>query len=265
MRGTSAHSLGVVEQAVAAAGGDLAAVGRELFGAAAAIDGAPALRRVLTDPSTESDAKVALAASVFSGKVAAPTLDVVSAAVGGRWASGRDFTDALEIGGVAAVIRGAGDAADRLDTELFEAERVIVTTPELRRVVEDRTIAADAKASLLADVFGQKVSPAALTLLQQASAARSGSFEKVLTRFSDQVAGARGAVIADVTVAYQLDDAESTRLSSALSRRYGDRPVQLNVVVDPAVVGGISVSVAGEVVDATMSTRLEDARRQLAG
>ncbi|MDQ3166780.1 MAG: F0F1 ATP synthase subunit delta, partial [Actinomycetota bacterium] len=47
-------------------------------------------------------------------------------------------------------------------------------------------------------------------------------------------------------------------------RTYG-QPVHLNVLVDPAVLGGLSVEVGDEIIDATMSGRLEDARRRIAG
>jgi len=71
-------------------------------------------------------------------------------------------------------------------------------------------------------------------------------------------------LLAEVRVAYELSDSEQTRLAQALGKKYG-RDVHLNIVVDPSVVGGIAVSVGDEVVDGTMSTRLEVARRRLAG
>jgi F-type H+-transporting ATPase subunit delta len=41
--------------------------------------------------------------------------------------------------------------------------------------------------------------------------------------------------------------------------------VRLNVDVDPAVLGGLRVEIGGELVDGTVSARLEEARRRLAG
>ncbi|MFI5425548.1 F0F1 ATP synthase subunit delta [Aeromicrobium sp. UC242_57] len=49
-----------------------------------------------------------------------------------------------------------------------------------------------------------------------------------------------------------------------MGSKYGHE-VHLNIVVDPSVIGGLTVSVADEVVDGSMSTRLEVARRRLAG
>ena len=42
-------------------------------------------------------------------------------------------------------------------------------------------------------------------------------------------------------------------------------PVQLNVDVDPAILGGIRVEVGDEVIDGSIEGRLEEARRRLAG
>ena len=125
---------------------------------------------------------------------------------------------------------------------------------ELRAVVADRTVPTDAKATLLASIFKSKVSAPTLAVLTQAAAIRGGSFEKVIDRFIRQIADRQGEIVA-VVVQGQL------RRQPA---KYG-RPVQLNLVVDPSIVGGISVSVGDEVVDATMSTRLESARRLIAG
>ena len=60
----------------------------------------------------------------------------------------------------------------------------------------------------------------------------------------------------------EADQAE--RLAVALSRLNG-RDVRLNVVVDPSVIGGISVRIGEQVMDATMTTRIQQARRTLVG
>jgi F-type H+-transporting ATPase subunit delta len=262
MRGISARSLEEVLSAVDAAQGT-SELGTQLFGVVALLDANPALRRVLTDPSTESDAKADLAARILGSQVAPGTVDVVRAAAAARWNAGRDLSDALETAGVSALVARAEDAGT-LETELFEIGRTVAGDVELRGVVTDRTYPAAAKASLLATLLGQKVSPEALELAQQAVVARTGSFEKVLTTFGEVAARRRDRAVAVVRVAYELSDDERSRLASALAGRYG-RDVHLNVVVDPTVVGGIAVSVGGEVVDGTMSSRLEAARRRLAG
>ena len=65
-----------------------------------------------------------------------------------------------------------------------------------------------------------------------------------------------------VTAAVAMDDAHRSRLAQALTGIY-DRPVQINVVIDPAVVGGIRVQVGDEVVDGTILRRVQEAERAL--
>jgi F-type H+-transporting ATPase subunit delta len=59
-----------------------------------------------------------------------------------------------------------------------------------------------------------------------------------------------------------LSEEQSQRLRAALGRIH-HRDVQLNVTVDPAIVGGLEVRVGDEVIDGTLSTRIEAARRRL--
>lgn len=266
MRGISAKSLDEVLTAVGAAKDASGDLGVELFNIVSTLDREPALRRVLTDPSTEADAKVGLAKNIFGGKVSADALKIVQVAVSGRWASGRDLTDGLETAGVTALVAAADSAGqlDAVETELFEVGRFVRSDDELRQIVSDRALPAAAKGELLGTLLGKKVTATTLALAAQAAAARTGSFEKVLAAFGVTAAARRSRLLAEVRVAAELADDEKTRLAAALGKKYG-RDVHLNIVIDPSIVGGIAVSIGDEIVDGSMSTRLEVARRRLAG
>ena len=67
--------------------------------------------------------------------------------------------------------------------------------------------------------------------------------------------------MATVRVARPLAAADEQRLTDVLSRQY-DTTVHLNVVVDPDVLGGIRVEIGDEVIDGTIASRLDDARRR---
>jgi len=266
MRGVSASSLAAVLTAVEASDGDLAAVGDELFSVAGALDATPSVRRVLTDPSNEAEACAGLAASVFGGKVSATTLAVVDAAARGRWAGGRDLSDGIELAGLAAYVASADRAGqlDAVENELFEAQRIIDGERELRSVLSDRAIPTAHKSTLIDSIFGGKVAAATLALIRQAAATRTGSFDRVLERFADEVAARRQRTLAEVRSAYPLGDDERERLATALSAKYG-KTVHINTIVDPTIVGGLKVSIGDDVIDGSIAGRLEDARRHIAG
>ena len=77
MRGVSAGSLAKVLDAVEHSSGTLSTVGDELFSVAAVLDSTPSVRRVLTDPATEPDARSGLAAAVLGDKIDIATLGIV--------------------------------------------------------------------------------------------------------------------------------------------------------------------------------------------
>lgn len=262
MRGASARSLKATVAAVESVDAEHGTVGAELFGVVGVFDSAPALRRILTDPSTDDEGRATLATKVLSGKVSDATLSVVSTAVKTRWSAGRDLVDALEVAGVIALTL-ASDGS-QLETELFEIGQVIRSSPELRSVLNDRAASGPGKLALIKSVFGAKVSASALALAQQATAARKGSFDRALEAFGAVIAEQRERSIAVVRSAYALTEDEQKRLAEAISAKF-DRAIHLNLIVDPHVLGGLSVTVGPDVIDSTMSTRLETARRQLAG
>jgi F-type H+-transporting ATPase subunit delta len=70
--------------------------------------------------------------------------------------------------------------------------------------------------------------------------------------------------VATVTSATPLTEQHRERLAAALAAQLGHH-VQLNVVVDPDVVGGLRVSVGDEVIDGTLANRLDEAQRRIAG
>ncbi len=69
--------------------------------------------------------------------------------------------------------------------------------------------------------------------------------------------------VATVHTARELTSSETERLVSALTKQYGSQ-VQLHVVVDPDLVGGLRIQIRDDVIDGTVSGRLDDAGRKLA-
>lgn len=85
-----------------------------------------------------------------------------------------------------------------------------------------------------------------------------------LGHLADLIAERRNRQVATVTSATALDAAQRERLTQILSQAYG-REIQLNVILDPQVLGGLRIQVGPQVVDSTVLSRLADARRRLAG
>jgi F-type H+-transporting ATPase subunit delta len=223
-----------------------------------------ALRRFVTDASVPQEAKTGLVGELFGGKVDATGLGVFESAVKHRWTHAGDLSDAVERLSEIAAVRSAGGEAKRLADELFAVQQAVQETPELRDALSDPARTTEDKAGLVDTLLGGKALPATVTLTKQALAGTYRTASAALGEYQKVAASVADEGTAVIRVAAPLSEAETTRLATALARKYG-REVHLNVVVDPAVVGGIKVSIGDDVIDGTVSSRLEGAQRALAG
>ncbi len=269
MRGSSAGSLSQLTDALAtaiAAGGQGAAVGDDLFAGAGALRDSAALRRAATDPSAPAEAKSGLMTSLFSKKLGTAAAEILAKAASLRWATGSDLVNSLEQLAVVAHVRGAeaeGDG-DRLEDELFALAQVITANRDLRDALSDPARTVTDKQSLLEGLLGTKALPATVRLARRAVEGGHGTATAALTTYSQLAAEARSRLVAKVTVAAALAPAEQDRLAAVLTRDYG-QPVHLNIVINPAIVGGIRVEIGDQMIDGTVSGRIDDATRRLAG
>ncbi|GAB3112572.1 F0F1 ATP synthase subunit delta [Janibacter alkaliphilus] len=268
MRGASrfavAESRPALEQALA---GQAQQTGEELFGVTALLDDNATLRRAVVDPSREGSDRSDLVRRLLGGKVSEPTVEVVATLAAQRWSRERDLTDTLERFAVEGVLKGAEDALriDAVEDELFRFERIVAGTPELRDALANRQAEAGPKAELVSRLLEGKAAAETVRLARQAVLAPRGRrIDRSLETYLAVAAERREQVTAEVTTAGELSEEQRTRLSAALQRLYG-KPVLVQQIIDPDVIGGIRVQVGDEVVDGTVLRRLEQAKRHLAG
>jgi F-type H+-transporting ATPase subunit delta len=267
VRGASAEAVAGLRDQLAGVANPGTRLGQDLFGVAGVLRSEPALRRLATDVSTDSAAKSGLVRSIFEGKVDQAALDLVADAVSRRWTATRDLADALELLGVIAVVRSAGDQpaqAGRLADELFVIGQTVNDNPELRTALGDPARSVDDKRALLRGLLEGKVLPESLVLAEQALSGAYRTVGLALADYQKVAASVHQESVAKVRVAQELSGDERTRLQRALTQQYG-REVHLNVVVDPSLLGGMRVEIGDDVIDGTVAGRIDEARRKLAG
>jgi F-type H+-transporting ATPase subunit delta len=243
---------------------DAATLGTQLFGVADVVRRDVALRRALTDPSVESEHKAGLARAVFGKALADPALELVADAAGRRWTAGADLPSALEQIAVAATVRSAGAKGATVGDELFAVRRMVDEHPELRGALSDSSRTAEDRSGLLLGLLKGRMLPATEVLVGQTVTRGRGSVEAALDEYLELAAGALDQAVATVHTARELTADEQERIASALARQYG-KDVQLHLVVDPELIGGVRVEIGDDVIDGTVVSRLDDARRRLAG
>jgi F-type H+-transporting ATPase subunit delta len=270
MRGVSRASLAEAEERLEpliTPRRDAARLGDELFAVAGLISSQPALRRALTDPSRPAEARSSLVTDVLAGQVSEAAAELVASVAAARWSSPGDLLAAIEqlaVQSIAAASENAG-RLDDLEDDLFRFGRIVKGQPDLRAALLDPFAAPDGKRQLVDELLAGKVTEEALRLIERAAASPLGrSLDVSMEDYARIAAQRRERLVAEVHVAIALTAAQRRRLAAVLAEMYGHQ-VHLNMVLDPRVAGGMTIRVGEELIDASVATRLAEARRRLAG
>lgn len=152
------------------------------------------------------------------------------------------------------------NAVDVFYTDLKTAKDAFTETPEYTELLSAPSIAKADRLSSIETVFGGKICAHILSFLQLLcekgkTAELSLVFEEY-EKLRDAISKTAEAV---VTSAVELSDAQQKTLISALEKRIGKK-VTLKTVIDKSVLGGLIVTLDGEVIDGSVKTGLKHIR-----
>lgn len=225
------------------------------------------LVRHLAQPSDDASAKVALLDRLLSGKVGDTALDLLRTAVSQRWSTESNLVDAIEHTARLALLKRAETAGevDEVEDQLFRFGRLLDAEPRLSALLSDYTAPIDGRVALLNKVLAGSAAAngtAAALLTQTVGLLRGERADEAVIDLAELAVSRRGEVVAHVTAAADLTDAQRSRLSEVLTSIYG-HPVSVQLHVDPELLGGLSITVGDEVIDGSISSRLAAAATQL--
>ncbi|MDP9101739.1 MAG: F0F1 ATP synthase subunit delta [Actinomycetota bacterium] len=245
---------------------DLGALSEDLFGVVGLLGRELPLRRTLADPFVPPQAKTALLEGLLGARITPASLSFLSELVTSRWSRPRDLTEAIEtLAALAAFAEALADGTlDDVEDELFRFGRIVEREAALRDTLADPAQTEAGKRSLLAALLDGKVRPVSLRVITAAavSGLRGRSLTEALDAFAKLAADLRERLNARVTAAVPLDEAQTARLADELSRLYG-KAIGVRLEVDPSILGGLVIRVGDEVLDASITRRLDIARRGL--
>lgn len=227
----------------------------------------PEVRRALADASAPEAARQGLLDRLLGDRLDQPALGALRDLVAARWSRPDDLVDAVEaLARLAALaIAERDESIEDVEDELFRFGRILDGQPRLRRLLADPVAPADRRVELLRSLVSGKVGPVTERLLEQAvRMPRGRSLDVVAEELAELAAARRDRSVAHVIAPGPLTQAQEQRLARALSGIYG-RKMSLQVDVEPELLGGLVVRVGDEVVDGSVSARLERARQRLAG
>ena len=236
----------------------------ELFFIANVLGSNISVRRALTDPSRDAQAKGVFVKDLLASKVGAAALGLTTELAALRWSGAKDLVQVIEQLAIEAEASAANIAGelDRVEDEIFTAATAFVSSSELRKALTSD--ATNAKATLVAEILKGASGSTVKLVSQLVNAWRGRSIESAFADYQWALAARRNRVIALVRVATPITQAQLDRLTATLTSKVG-QPVRINVEIDPSVIGGVSVKFADEMVDGSVSNRLAGAARALAG
>jgi len=236
----------------------------ELFFVADVLGSNISVRRALTDTSRDAAAKGTLIKDLLASKVGKAAVGLLTDLAALRWSGTKDLVQVIEQLAIEAEATAANISGelDRVENEMFVISNTISNSSELRKAV--KSDAQVAKAQLVAELLKNASSSTTKLVSQMVNAWRGRSIESAFADYQWALAARRNRVIALVRIAAPMSQAQQDRLEAALNKQVG-QPVRMNIEIDPAVLGGVSVKFADEMVDGSVSNRLAGAARALAG
>jgi F-type H+-transporting ATPase subunit delta len=169
----------------------------------------------------------------------------INSGLAGRYATAL-FELALEAGTVDSVL-----------AELKKFDALVDESADLMRLVRSPVFTADVQSKALTAVLDNAgiTGLAAQFLMVVTSNRRLFAVRDIVKAYGALVARHKGEVTAYVTVAESLSDAHRDEIRSTLNAVTG-KDVQVDVTVDPAIIGGLVVKLGSRMVDSSLRTKL---------
>jgi F-type H+-transporting ATPase subunit delta len=152
---------------------------------------------------------------------------------------------------------------DEVEDELFRFARSFESSDALRTALTDEMVPAGKRQAIVEDLLGGKATATTTQLVSMVvGSGRGRDLPAIIDRLVQRAANSKNLEVAHVRSAVALTDDQAVRLKAALANATG-KQVDLKVVVDPSVVGGLVATVGDTVIDGTVRTRLEQLKSRL--
>ena len=152
---------------------------------------------------------------------------------------------------------------DEVEDELFRFARSYESSDALRNALTDEMVPAERRQSIVEDLLGGKATATTVQLVSMVvGSGRGRDLPDIIDRLVQRAANSKNLEVAEVRSAVALTDDQQTRLKAALANATG-KQVNLKVVVDPSILGGIVATVGDTVIDGSVRTRVDQLKSRL--
>jgi len=160
-------------------------------------------------------------------------------------------------------IARAEGTLDEVEDELFRFARSFESSDSLRNALTDEMIPADKRQAIVEDLLGGKTTSTTTQLISMVvGSGRGRDLPAIIDHLVQRASSAKNLEVAEVRTAVALTADQQARVAAALANATG-KQVNLKVVVDPDVLGGIVATVGDTIIDGSVRTRLDQLKARL--
>ncbi len=214
-----------------------------------------------------AEAKGQLLNRLLANQVGPVALAILGAAVSARWSATDDFVACVQYLARLGLLERAEreQQVDEVADQLFRFGRVLAAQPRLTSLLSDYQEPVTARVALLDSILGagSGVNPTTKALLTQTVTLLHGArADDAVLDLAELSVARSGEIVAEVSAAADLTAAQRIRLTELLTRIYHS-PVSVHQVIDPRLLGGLTVTVGDEVIEGSLSSRLAAAATKI--
>lgn len=152
---------------------------------------------------------------------------------------------------------------DEVNDELFRFARIYEGSDELRNTLTDAHISAPTRTQIIEDLLGGRAQPSTTALVAMlAGIGRIRDLPAVVDRAVRISASQASKEVAEIRTATPLSDDQRSRLAEAIGAALG-KNIEVQVILDPSVIGGIVAKMGDTVIDGSVRNRLNQLRETL--
>jgi F-type H+-transporting ATPase subunit delta len=152
---------------------------------------------------------------------------------------------------------------DTVEDELFRFGRALEGSDALKNTLTDDMVPAAKRQAVVEDLLGGKASATTTQLISfVVGSGRGKDLPAIINKLVARAASSKSKAIAEVRSAIELTDDQKTRLAAALANATG-KSVEVKVIIDPSILGGLVAQIDDQVIDGSVRTRLDQLKAKL--
>jgi F-type H+-transporting ATPase subunit delta len=156
-------------------------------------------------------------------------------------------------------------STDKVGADLKAFQSLIDESPDMQRLVRSPVFAAEQQVKALDAILARAgIDGVAANFIKLVAAKRRlFAISDMIRDYNKLSDAAKGVTRAEVTVAEPMSDQQLDALKDSLRQVSGGKSVEMNVKVDPAIIGGLIVKLGSRMVDGSLRTKLNTIRSRM--